>query len=185
MLVFALLAYSAINPTAADQTITLTGHDLTLEQIVQVARNGAKVQLSPEAQQRESDNYGLLLAKAKKYPEAEAELKKAAELDPASAFQPENQKRGADQEDDHSVERIEAIDERQRNAGIPAPAHLEHGCRAQRLDEHLAHGVGIQITRHLRQLETVSVCQGQYDMVLGGRGLQFEIEGPAKTLAQG
>ena len=61
MLVLALLAYTAINPTAADQTITLSGHDLTLEQVAQVARNGAKVQLSPEAQQRESDNYGLLL----------------------------------------------------------------------------------------------------------------------------
>jgi histidine ammonia-lyase len=61
MLVLALLAYTAINPTAGDQTITLTGHDLTLEQIVQVARYGAKVQLSPEAQQREADNYGLLL----------------------------------------------------------------------------------------------------------------------------
>jgi tetratricopeptide (TPR) repeat protein len=33
------------------------------------------------------NNYGLALAKAKKYPEAEAELRKAAELDPASAFQ--------------------------------------------------------------------------------------------------
>ncbi len=33
------------------------------------------------------NNYGLALAKAKKYTEAEAELKKAAELDPASAFQ--------------------------------------------------------------------------------------------------
>lgn len=33
------------------------------------------------------NNYGLALAKAKKYPEAEAELKKAAELDPATAFQ--------------------------------------------------------------------------------------------------
>jgi len=61
MLAFALLAYSAINPTAASQTITLTGRDLTLEQIVQVARYGAKVELSPEAQQREADNYGLLL----------------------------------------------------------------------------------------------------------------------------
>ena len=61
MLALALLAYTAINPTATDQTITLTGHDLTLEQIVQVARYGAKVQLSPEAQQREADNYGLLL----------------------------------------------------------------------------------------------------------------------------
>lgn len=33
------------------------------------------------------NNYGLALAKAKKYPEAEAELKKAAELDPTTAFQ--------------------------------------------------------------------------------------------------
>lgn len=32
------------------------------------------------------NNYGLALAKAKKYPEAEVELKKAAELDPATAF---------------------------------------------------------------------------------------------------
>ena len=61
MLALALLAYTAINPTAAGQTITLSGHDLSLEQIVQVARYGAKVQLSPEAQQREADNYGLLL----------------------------------------------------------------------------------------------------------------------------
>ena len=61
MLALALLAYTAINPSAAGQTITLTGHDLTLEQIVQVARYGAKVQLSPEAQQRQADNYGLLL----------------------------------------------------------------------------------------------------------------------------
>jgi histidine ammonia-lyase len=61
MLALALLAYTAINPTASDQTITLTGHDLTIEQIVQVARYGAKVRVSPEAQQREADNYGLLL----------------------------------------------------------------------------------------------------------------------------
>jgi tetratricopeptide (TPR) repeat protein len=33
------------------------------------------------------NNYGLALAKAKKYPEAEAELRKAAELDPPNAFQ--------------------------------------------------------------------------------------------------
>ena len=61
MYALALLAYAAINPIAADRTITLTGHDLTIEQVVQVARYGAKVQLSPEAQQREADNYGLLL----------------------------------------------------------------------------------------------------------------------------
>src|ERR1700730_14057812 len=61
MYALALLAYIAINPTATDHTITLTGRDLTIEQIVEVARYGAKVQLSPEAQQREADNYCLLL----------------------------------------------------------------------------------------------------------------------------
>jgi histidine ammonia-lyase len=57
-------AYTPINPTMAARTVTLTGHDLTIEQIVAVARYGAKVELSPEARQRESDNYGLLLEAA-------------------------------------------------------------------------------------------------------------------------
>ncbi len=60
-LVAPVRAYTPINPTASHQTITLTGRDLTIEEIVQVARYGAQVQLSPEAQQREADNYGLLL----------------------------------------------------------------------------------------------------------------------------
>jgi histidine ammonia-lyase len=53
--------YRPISPTMLDKTITLTGHDLTVEQLVDVARNGAKVQLSAEAKQRQADNYGLLL----------------------------------------------------------------------------------------------------------------------------
>jgi histidine ammonia-lyase len=44
----------------ADRTITLTGLDVTIDQVVQVARYGAKVQFSPEAKQREADAYGLL-----------------------------------------------------------------------------------------------------------------------------
>jgi histidine ammonia-lyase len=57
----AAAVYQAINPTEAGKTITLTGHDLTIDQVIDVARNGAKVQLSLEAKQREADNYGLLL----------------------------------------------------------------------------------------------------------------------------
>jgi histidine ammonia-lyase len=57
-------AYTAITPSMADRTISLTGHDLTIEQIVAVARYGAKVQVSSEARQREQDNYGLLLEAA-------------------------------------------------------------------------------------------------------------------------
>ena len=55
------LGYRPIEPTEAAKTITLTGHDLTIEEVIEVARGGAKVRLSGEAKQREIDNYGLLL----------------------------------------------------------------------------------------------------------------------------
>ncbi len=44
--------YHPITPNAAAEVVTLTGHDLTIEQLVQVARHGARVQYSPEALQR-------------------------------------------------------------------------------------------------------------------------------------
>src|SRR5579871_6288140 len=53
--------YKPIQPKMSDMVITLTGKDLTVDQLVDIARYGAKVQLSPEARQREADNYGLLL----------------------------------------------------------------------------------------------------------------------------
>jgi histidine ammonia-lyase len=56
--------YVAITPSAAGTTVTLTGHDLTIEQVIQVARYGAKVQLSAEARKRSADAYGLLLEAA-------------------------------------------------------------------------------------------------------------------------
>ncbi|MDB6091784.1 MAG: aromatic amino acid lyase [Gammaproteobacteria bacterium] len=56
--------YHAITPSLAQRTIVLTGHDLTVEQIVEVARFGAKVALTPEARQRSADAYGLLLEAA-------------------------------------------------------------------------------------------------------------------------
>jgi histidine ammonia-lyase len=55
------LGYHPIVPTEGGKTITLTGHDLSIDQVISVARGGAKVQLSAEARQREEDNYGLLL----------------------------------------------------------------------------------------------------------------------------
>ena len=53
--------YSAIDPIKSVKTVTLDGAHLTIEQIVDVARYGAKVELSPEARHRQADNYGLLL----------------------------------------------------------------------------------------------------------------------------
>lgn len=49
---------------AAGETITLTGHDLTVDQVVRIARHGARVALSPAARQRSADAYGLLLEAA-------------------------------------------------------------------------------------------------------------------------
>src|SRR6202043_2372612 len=47
-----------------DRTVVLTGKDLTIEQVVEVARYGAKVALSTEARQRSADAHALLLQAA-------------------------------------------------------------------------------------------------------------------------
>src|SRR6202790_1524061 len=75
--VLAALAFAALNATAAspapyrpiapsmsEKTIVLSGRDLTIDQVVQVARYGAKVALSPEARQRSADAHALLLEAA-------------------------------------------------------------------------------------------------------------------------
>lgn len=54
-------AYRPIAATMASETITLTGHDLTIEQVVDIARHGAKVAISEEAMQRGADSFGLML----------------------------------------------------------------------------------------------------------------------------
>lgn len=56
--------YEAIDETAAGETVVLTGRDLTIEQVMRVARDGARVRLSPEALQRSADAFGLLLQAA-------------------------------------------------------------------------------------------------------------------------
>lgn len=57
-------AYQSIAPSMADRTVTLTGKDMTIDQLVQIARYGAKVALAPEARTRAEGNYGLLLQAA-------------------------------------------------------------------------------------------------------------------------
>jgi histidine ammonia-lyase len=56
--------YRPITPSMSDKTIVLTGQDLTVDQVVQVARFGAKVALTPEARQRSADAHALLLEAA-------------------------------------------------------------------------------------------------------------------------
>jgi len=56
--------YAPIEATSSDQTVTLTGHDLTIDQLVQIAHQGAKVEISPEAQRHQADALALLLEAA-------------------------------------------------------------------------------------------------------------------------
>jgi histidine ammonia-lyase len=56
--------YRPIEPSMSDKTIVLTGRDLTVDQVVQVARYGARVALTSEARQRSADAHALLLEAA-------------------------------------------------------------------------------------------------------------------------
>lgn len=56
--------YHPITPDMVDKTIVLTGRNLTVDEVVQVARYGAKVALSPDARQRSADAHALLLEAA-------------------------------------------------------------------------------------------------------------------------
>ncbi|AHE54821.1 aromatic amino acid ammonia-lyase [Sphingomonas sanxanigenens] len=58
------LAYAPISYDATSETIALTGRDMTIEQLVRIARHGAKVSLTAEARKRSADAYGLLLQAA-------------------------------------------------------------------------------------------------------------------------
>lgn len=53
--------YQPIKATMADKTVVLTGKDMTIEQLMDISRRGAKVAWSPAAKQQMADNYGLLL----------------------------------------------------------------------------------------------------------------------------
>ncbi len=59
----AVAGYRPIAPVtpSADQTVTLTGHDLTVEQVLAVARYGQPVEVTPEARRHQEDAHGLML----------------------------------------------------------------------------------------------------------------------------
>jgi histidine ammonia-lyase len=53
-------AYRPIMPSPAGDAITLTGHDLTLDQLAAIARLGQAVEISPEVRDHQSDARNLL-----------------------------------------------------------------------------------------------------------------------------
>ena len=58
-------AYNPIVPSQGNRTITLDGQHMTIDDVVAIARYGAKVQLAPAARKRSQDAYELLLQGAK------------------------------------------------------------------------------------------------------------------------
>jgi histidine ammonia-lyase len=58
-------AYNPINPSDANQTIALNGHNLTIDKLVAIARYGAKVQITSDALQRSLNGYYMLLEGAR------------------------------------------------------------------------------------------------------------------------
>ena len=58
-------AYNPITPTMAGTTVTLNGKNLTIDQVIQVARHGAQVRLAPAARARSEAAYELLLEGAR------------------------------------------------------------------------------------------------------------------------
>lgn len=56
--------YAPIEPKLAGETVVLTGRDLSVDDIVKVARFGAKVELSAQVRERQAASYGLLLEAA-------------------------------------------------------------------------------------------------------------------------
>jgi histidine ammonia-lyase len=59
--VYSAESYHAINPTMSNQTIVLTGHDLTVDQVVAIARYGAKAQYGPGVVERAANLRALKL----------------------------------------------------------------------------------------------------------------------------
>lgn len=57
--------YHPITPTKANQTITLTGKDLTIQDVVDIARHGAKVQVSPAHRRSTAASLQLVLEGAR------------------------------------------------------------------------------------------------------------------------
>jgi histidine ammonia-lyase len=59
----AAASYRPIVPVAptADQSVTLTGHDLTVDQVIGVARYGQTVDVTPEARRHQEDAHALML----------------------------------------------------------------------------------------------------------------------------
>ena len=74
--------------------------------------------------------------------------------------------------------------QRQRAVGIPAPARGKNRREQRCLLQYWLHGFGLQEAKNIAQRKAMLLRERNVQAVVGGRGLQFEVEGDAKALAQ-
>ena len=72
----------------------------------------------------------------------------------------------------------------QRARCIPAPARPKDRRSQRRLLQNWRHGLGMQKLKNIGQRETVLLGERDVQAIVGGGGLQFEIEAAAEALAQ-
>ena len=73
----------------------------------------------------------------------------------------------------------------QRAGCVPAPANRKHGRIEQGLHQKIANRSAVQITKNLLQWKRVLRPQREHNRIIGRSRLQFEVERPAETFAQG
>ena len=73
---------------------------------------------------------------------------------------------------------------RERTRRVPAPANSPHRRAERRLREDLVDGAGSEELEDGLQRETVLRSHREQDPLVGRRGLELEVEGPAEALAQ-
>ena len=72
----------------------------------------------------------------------------------------------------------------QKTGSVPTPPGAVQGGLEHRLGQHLVHRVGRKVVEHVAQGEGHAGTQRKVQPVVGGRGLELEIKGPADPLAQ-
>ena len=72
----------------------------------------------------------------------------------------------------------------ERARRVPSPSHFEHRRRQHRLREHLFDGFLAQELEHELEWKAVLIAERDDDAVVGGGGLQLEVERAAEALAQ-
>ena len=67
---------------------------------------------------------------------------------------------------------------------VPSPSGLEHRRIEERLHQHVARGLGMEVAEHVRQRKRVLRPERQHQRILGRRRLELEIELTAEPLPQ-